>query len=212
MELTSEYFNLTEELMEYLTRGDGTYSVNESETNCKIISVKTALARDDDGSVSMVHVENEPIQFYADIHFVLSDESRGTTQVCFAPSTIMLINFKSFKIEEGCVLADKMTEIQGEIEEEGPTMNEENTTLWSKCLINYVSKGVGTHNPNFIDSMLGMNQVMVKWALDNNTKKLINFGDDEALVYQCQVAYGTEDGVSGSVVFQVMPYEIDFYS
>ena len=212
MELTSEYFDLTGELMEYLTRGDGTYPVNESETNCKIISVKAALARDSDGSVSMVHLEDEPIQFYADIDFVLSDESRGTTQVCFAPSTIMLINFKPVKIEEGCVLADKLVEIRDEIEKEGPTMNKVNTTLWSKCLINYVSKGVGTHNPNFIDSMLGMNQVMVKWALDNNTKKLINFGDDDALVYQCQVAYGTEEGVSGSVVFQVMPYEIDFSS
>ena len=212
MELTSQYFDLTGELMEYLTRGDGTYPVDESETNCKLISVKTALSIDEDQSVSMIHLQGEPIQFYADIHFVLSDESRGTVQVCFAPSTIMLINFKPVKLEEGCTLADKLAEVRDEIEKEGPTMNEENTTLWSKSLIKYVSQGAGTHNPNFVDSILGMNQVMVKWFLDSDTKKLINFGDEEALVYQCQVAYGTEDGVSGSIVFQVMPYEIDFSS
>lgn len=211
MELTSEYFELASELMEYLTRGDGTYPVNSSETKCKILSVKTSLIRNDDNSAAFTHIYNEPIQFFADIYFVLNNESHGIAQVCLSPLSIMLINFKSITLTEDDTLAEKLAEIRDEIKDEGPTMNEENTTVWSKCLVDYVSKGVGTHTPNFVDSMLGMTQVVVKWTCDQN-QKLINFGDDEALLYQCQVAYGSQDGASGSITFQVMPYKIDFSS
>lgn len=209
MELTSEYFELANELMEYITRGDGTYSVNSSDTKCKIISVKASLVRNDDGSAAFTYVDDEPIQFFADIQFVLNNEIRGVARVCLSPLSIMVINFKSITLTENDSLTERLAEIRDEIEDEGPTMNEENTTVWSKCLVNYISKGVGAHTPNFVDSMLGMTQVIVKWTCDQN-KKLINFGDDEVLLYQCQVAYGSQDGASGSVTFQIMPCEIDF--
>lgn len=225
MELTSEYFQLASDLMEYIPRGNGMYSVNEGETQSKIISVTVEVARNANKEMIMSQREDEPVQFYVDIHFVKSDESRGTLSVCLAPSTVMLVKFKNVKIDN---FSENLADIKSEIEKEGPTISTDNTIMWSKCLMNYLEKGTGFHKPNFVDSMLGMSEVIVKWSQDRLNNVLQNFGDDDALVYQCQIAYRagvqTEDvqealspeeiikakseETAGSIIFQVMPYEI----
>jgi hypothetical protein len=229
MELTSEYFQLASELMEYIPRGSGMYSVDEFETKSKLMSVTVEVARDDNKEMIMSHRENEPVQFYVDVHFVKSDESRGTLNVCFAPSTVMLMKYKKVKFDN---LAESLANIKSEIESEGPTIDANNTVMWSKCLMNYLEKGVGVHKPNFVDSMLGMSEVVVKWSQDRLNHILFEFGDGEALIYQCQIAYSAgvqaddvqeimspeeiikakSEETTGSIIFQAMPYEINFSS
>lgn len=204
MELTSEHFTLAKELMEYLPKGDGLYQIQPENTDCHLISATVIVARDDKKDVLMEQRPGEPAQFFADIHFVLNDESRGSMQVCFAPSTVILMDCYTMKIEKGESIQDKLVQIPE------TTMNTENTTLWAKSLMNYISKGNGIHNPNALDSMLGMKKVAVTWAYDNDKHALYHVEDSPDLLFRCQVAYGTEDKVSGSVVYSVMPYEINF--
>jgi len=213
MELASEYFGLTGELMEFLAKGDGTYSVYESETKSKLISVTVKMARDKTGDVVAEQMDDEPVQFFADIEFVMSDESRGAVQVCFSPVTFLLLDYKPVVLKEGDVIEDKIKEIIEGVKNDGNLTND-NMSVWSKSLVSYVSKGQGTHAPNFVDTMLGMTQVTVKWGqrpVDEGTL-LQEFGDGTFLMYQCQIAYMTEPKGSGSVIFQVMPYDIRFSS
>lgn len=216
MDLKSKYFGLANELMEYLVRGDGTYLVDETSTSHRVMSVTVKLARDDKSNIIMTKRNNEPVQFFVDVNFLLSDESRGTMQVCLAPTFIMLVFQKRVKLEENDVPEEKVKEIADGLVNgsDQPDFNEENTILWSKYLINYISNGSGIHSPSLVDSLLGMTKVKVEWAHSDEVNKLLNFSDGEALIYQCQIVYETEADTNtvGSIVFQVMPFDIHFSS
>jgi hypothetical protein len=210
MDLTSEHFDLAEELMEYIKKGDGTYFINSGDTKCDIISVTASIVRDNDGTVYFASSDEEDgmMQFYADLNFIFNDESKGAIQISFSPISVMTTNIKAVKLNDEDELIDTLREVKSELKHSN-TFTSENLFMWSKCLANYISSGSGTHNPNFVDSTLGMTAVYVKWG-DINT--LFNIGDDDSLLYYCQVTYISTDGTGGSVVFQAMPYQISFFN
>lgn len=206
MELTSEYFELAHETMEYLARGEGSYLIDASKKS-DLISVDIKIVKDENNEIVVSSREGEPHQFFADIRFVKQDETRGTIGVCFAPVSFVLLNSKKISLKDGALISDELSKLKEELQKDS-SFNAENTFLWAKCLMNYVGKGHGVHLPNFVDSALGMSRVTVYWDPVSEVVLL----DEKALMYSCSVGFGTHELTFGRAAFRVMPYEIFFSS
>lgn len=195
-----EQTDLIQELSEYLTRGSGTYSIDESQNH--IMSVTTSSVEESDMP--------EKTLFTIGINYLKTDESRGSINYVVVPGRVALLEFQPLVLEEGESFEDKLKSVSDEIRERGPTINNETTNIWAKNLVSYLSLGGGKHVPNFIDSAMGMSSIKVQWFYNPDTNLLHNFDDSENIIYLCQVIYETEEPTKtiGSILFRVVPQSL----
>lgn len=215
MELQSDFFELIRELAEYLSRGEGVYSVENSPSN--LFSVTVAFGRNESGEIDLVTNENTGhIQFFVNVVFMTEDEKRGRMTVCLCPVSFMLVDIQRIPLTkedaEEDAIQDKIKAVVEQAKQNGPSMNKDNQLMWSKCLVNYLTQGQGGHSPSFVDSIMGMSSVKVRWMRDVEDGRLINCSQEHPM-FQCSVSYRSDEVFnSGSIVFQVLPFDINFSS
>lgn len=199
MDFSSSQVDLIQELAEYLAKGAGVYSVEDSKN--QILSVTVSTIEKPDSDIPEQH------SYIVSTNYVKTDESRGTVDYVMVPGRVALLEFQPLVIEEGESIEDKLKEVAQDLKHRGASINSDTTSIWANNLVSYLSLGAGNHAPNFMDSSMGMTSVRVQWYFHPDTHVLYNFGGSEQIVYLCQVIYETHEPVKtvGSILFRVVP-------